>query len=542
MSETVEEQVLVELVEDEWLDVVQRLRPALGGDEHEALGKVALLVRDGRRRWMTFDERHLMVLDAGEADGDCFELVSPRLLDAWRGVSAGSGAAVLSRRFGPDGVQLVLSGPGGTAAVDVPYQEYPAVLEIADHQRSNEVATVEVDSDALLAAANLTHRRPLGLDDDAPSPYTWLEFDGSAMSVVRWWDGLGETRYELPAVGEADGKVPVALEDLGPMIAAFGEGPVEVGIPRDAFSTLRIEQGDLAAFFMPLDPDKPGRDRVRGVLVDMFGEDVENTDEHGDYQLGLFGVPVFARYETGQPSYLTIYADVLRGVDETPELLAEINKLNSNARPAKVVVVNGVVSVCGSLVAATIDAPEVASLLTDVKDVADGLGPTLAAYFGGSTDRSVEDGRWEGYLAAEIAAEVAPGRWEVLHGPDSVEDLPLLDEPMYVITAFNPHGRVREHWQNEQENARLAGQLLAAGAALSRAVGGAVGGHVPGASGAPSDTTVAEASFLVWGVDEEVVAQAARDFGQEAYFVVEDEEVSVVGAFSDRTETIPRRR
>ena len=63
MSETVEEQVLVDLGEDEWLDVVQRLRPAIGGDEHESLGKVALLIRDGRRRWMTYDERHLMVLD-----------------------------------------------------------------------------------------------------------------------------------------------------------------------------------------------------------------------------------------------------------------------------------------------------------------------------------------------------------------------------------------------------------------------------------------------------------------------------------------------
>ena len=41
--------------------------------------------------------------------------------------------------------------------------------------------------------------------------------------------------------------------------------------------------------------------------------------------------------------------------------------------------------------------------------------------------------------------------------------------------------------------------------------------------------------------DEQLVAQAARDFGQEAYFVLEDEEVSVVGAFSERTETILRR-
>jgi hypothetical protein len=110
-----------------------------------------------------------------------------------------------------------------------------------------------------------------------------------------------------------------------------------------------------------------------------------------------------------------------------------------------------------------------------------------------------------------------------------------------VITAFNPHGRVREHWQNEQENARLAGQLLAAGAALSRAVGGAIGGQTSGSPDAPSDTAIAEASFLVWGVDEEVVAQAAREFGQEAYFVIEDEEVSVVGAFTERTETILRR-
>ncbi|MFM7063458.1 MAG: DUF3293 domain-containing protein, partial [Actinomycetes bacterium] len=263
------------------------------------------------------------------------------------------------------------------------------------------------------------------------------------------------------------------------------------------------------------------------------------------------GVPVYARYSpvgAGSPSYLTIFANVLYDMPESPELLAEVNKLNGTARPSKVVVDSGVVTVCGSLVAATIDAPEVAALVSEVRDVADGLGPTLAAYFGGTTGRSVEDERWEGYLAADIAAEVAPGRWEVLHGADSVEDLPIFDEPLYVVTAYNPHGRVREHWQNEQENARLAGQLLGAGAALARAVGGAVGGSGGGRTSEmeggvpPAETALAEASFLVWGVDEEVVAQAARDFGQEAYFVVEDEEVSVVGAFSDRTETIYRRR
>lgn len=542
MSEVVEEQVLVELQEEEWLSITMRLRPALGSDEQESLGKVALLVGDGRRRWITFDERHLVIFDAADSDGEFFELVSPRLLESWRGVSAGSGSAVLSRRVGEDGAQLVLSGPGGTAAVDLPFQRYPDVMEIAAHQRANEVASVTVDSDSLLAAANLTNRRPRGIDDDAPNPYTWLEFDGTTMAVVRQWDGLGETRFELPAEGDAHCQVPVALEDLGPLISVFKEGDVEVGIPKDAFSTLRIEQDDVVAFFMPLDPDKPGRDRVVDVLVEVFGEDVVHTDEHGDFQLGLFGVPVYARYTRGAPSYLTIFANVLYDVAESAELLAEVNKLNGNARPAKVVVDEGVVTVCGALVAATIDAPEVAALVTEVRNVADGLGPTLAAYFGGTTGRSVEDERWEGYLAAEVAAEVVPGRWQVLHGADAVEELPHRSGPMFVITAFNPHGRVRDHWQNEQENAQLAAQLIASGASLSRAVGGAVGGRAEGLPDAASETAIAEASFLVWGVEEPVVADAARDFGQEAYFVLEGDQVSVVGAFSDRRETIARRR
>lgn len=546
MSDGGDEQVLAELRESEWISILQRLRHALGPDEQDPQGKVALIVGGGRRRWATFDERHLMVLDAGEAEGECFELVSLRLLESWPGVAAGAESVVLSRVVADDRTMLQLSGPGGTASVEASYQEYPDVLGIAELQRANEMASVTVDSDSLLSAANLTRRQPRGVDESAPHPYTWLEFDGTTLAVVRRWDGLGETRFELPAEGEADCAVPVALEDLGPMISAFAEGPVEVGIPRDAFSTLRIEQDDLVAFFMPLDPDKPGRDRVVDVLVEVFGEDVIYTDEHGDFRLVLFGVPVLARYTFATPSFLTIFANVLYDVEETPELLAEINKLNANARPAKVVLDDGVVTVCGSLVAATIDAPEVAALVTEVRDVADGLGPTLAAYFGGATGRNGEDERWEAYLSAEIAAEVAPGRWEVLHGQGAVEDLPVADGPMYVVTAFNPHARVRAHWQNEQENARLAGQLVAGGAALSRAVGGAIGGHAGGAGAVAdavrSDTTVAEASFLVWDVEEDVVARAAREFGQEAYFVLEDGEVSVVGAFSDRVETIPRRR
>ena len=536
------EQVLVDLGEAEYQSLLLRLRNGLGGDEQAPFGKLALLVGEGRRRWATFDEQHLLLFDAGPADGECFELVSPRLVYAWPGVSAGSGSAVLSRRVEDGRTTLVLTGPGGTATVEGAYQGYPAVLEIAEQQRRKEMGTASVDSDSLLAAAKLTANLPRGVDEDGPQPYSWLEFDGTTMGIVRDWDGLGETRFEMPAEGSSEFRVPVALEDLGRMVAMFGPGPVELGIPQDAFSSLRIEQDDMVAFFMPLDPDKPGRDRVRDVLVEMFGEDVEGTDEHGDYQLGLFGVPVYARYAPGRPSYLTIFANVLYDVEESPELLAELNKLNGNSRPAKVLLEDSVVTVCGSLVAATIDVPEVASLLSEVREVADGLGPALAAYFGGTTGRSVEDERWAGYLSAEIAAEVQPGKWQVLHGPNSVADLPVPDGPMYVITAFNPHGRVRDHWQNEQENSQLAAQLIAAGASVSRAVGGAVGGHVQEGTGGPAGTTVAEASFLVWGVDEEVVAYAAREFGQEAFFVVGDDEVAVVGAFSDRRETIARKR
>ena len=101
------------------------------------------------------------------------------------------------------------------------------------------------------------------------------------------------------------------------------------------------------------------------------------------------------------------------------------------------------------------------------------------------------DGTW-------VSAEEAQVELEATYGPE-----------FFVITAWNPWCQVSTDEENLINNITLAVQLELAGCKYLKAIGNGRIGDWP-----------AEESFAVWGIKEKAIKQLARDFSQEAIFVI----------------------
>ena len=101
------------------------------------------------------------------------------------------------------------------------------------------------------------------------------------------------------------------------------------------------------------------------------------------------------------------------------------------------------------------------------------------------------DGTW-------VSAEEAQVELEATYGPE-----------FFVITAWNPWCQVSTDEENLINNITLAVQLELAGYKYLKAIGKGRIGNWP-----------AEESFAVWGIREKAIKQLARDFNQEAIFVI----------------------
>ncbi|MFZ4519570.1 MAG: T3SS (YopN, CesT) and YbjN peptide-binding chaperone 1 [Microthrixaceae bacterium] len=516
----------------EWEQVMRRVRPFVRDDERDPQGHLVLLVGGGRRRWAGHDADRLAVWDAGPDGRHVTLLVSPRLLDAFPFVEGGTGEAQLVFEPRMDPPQLMLNGPGGDVAFDVvPLGDPPPTDLMLAERRIEDAgnATCTASSEQLRELVLQGRRAPAGpfLDDDRPEPVMWLHGREGSVGLVVGWEELGDVAYSMRVDGGGDCRVPVSPLGALTLFDALDPGDVELSLPPDADHGIWVRQDAFTAILMPDDPAGPLRARVEEVLTHVFGPDVVHRDDDGDYLLGTDGVPVWASLVEADPPQLRVFAHVLDGIDEDPELLSELNALNTSIGLAKLLWLDGVVMAFGGLVATTVDEAEVAALYERVRGVADGLGPTLAARFGGEPGIPGAARRWANYVRARLRAELVPGVWSPLNGPESAEHLPF-DGPAYLISAHDPFGRRRPDHVNELAEHRLVGELLSAHAGFARAM-------VTGADG-----EAAVPGYLAWGLHVDSAVQIARAVGQEVLFGIEGDEVVVLGTGGERTE-LPRR-
>jgi hypothetical protein len=524
-SHDMEPTLQVRIEEAEWADIGRRLRPSLEGDERDRLGNFGLVLGGGRRRWFSTDSYRLVVIDTGPDEGDLELVVSPRLLAAFPLVSAGSGSALLSVRGEPPHRTVSLEGPGGALTLDHGDLVHVDLDEILDHQLLRSGTSFTADVEALHEMVRLARVAPAGpfLDEDRIEPLMWLTASRDALHLEVGWGELGSTRYHVPVDGTGEATISANPSYLTDLIESLEPGPATFTIPDDINDTVRVQQGHVTGLLMPIDPHLGTVRHIEHVLATVFGDDALHLDDDGCYPLTVDGARVRGRIIVADPIRLEISASVIDDVEVGADLLEELNALNASTGMAKVLWRDGRVDAVGELVATTLDPEEVVAVLRRVSELADGLGPALAARFGGRPQLPGFEARWADYGRALLHAELVPGEWLPLNGPDATEAFPFTS-PVYVITAHNPRGRARPDDTNEQDNARLAAALLLEGAHLVHAVGGS------------PDGAHEEASFLVWNIDEEAVLRLGADFGQDAVFELTRDHCTILGV------TVPRRQ
>lgn len=498
-------------------------------DERDPKGMMTLASDGSVRTWGSTTSVMLTVVETGSDNRVYRHAISPRLVYSWQQAAGGSGEALL-RLIEDDGERFwEMSGPGGYARVAWVPVEPLDLVGVIERYRENEdnEAWVVIDTSDLgeLLLIARTPPYPLGKDDPVP-PMSFRVVEGGLRAVTNWSES-GPTEYFVPVAASG-----TAVIDLSPHLLLellkVHRGDLRIVLSRAAVTTVRIEGDGLTSLLMGIGPGSGAVIRVEECIESVFGRESLQTDSDGDYELSLFGVPVYARLLDGEPAVLRVFAVVLRDTPQSDELLAELNEINMGSPFARVVVNDGTVIAMGELVADTMDGVELKTLYDYVSELASDIGPALSARFGGTEELRGEWYRWSNYVSTTILAEVRPHRWVELAGPNATDEWDLPDE-VFVVTAYNPFGRVRDRDENVAALAELAGELISIGGTAARVVASSTDGDHK------------EPSLLTWGLEEQVVLDLARRFRQEAIFRLTSESIEVVGTLIDYRISRPRR-
>ncbi|MGB6058119.1 MAG: hypothetical protein WBF71_07625 [Microthrixaceae bacterium] len=587
----------LQLEESEWEAVMSKVIPFCAPDERFGKGMVAIAGSNGLRRWWSTDNHRMARLDGAADDRDYLLLVSPRILAAWPLAAGDTESATISivsedppergpAGFGADDPDdqtklVVISGAGGSFSLPLLPVVYPPVDDFAAQYDRQGGPTAEVDAAGLHLLASFSRDAPTGpfLDESREEPTFLLGIFPGALSARVEWHELGMNTYSTPALTEGAGEIAVNPRFIAEAVEVLDPGPVRVRLPTEEDTPLVITQEGFTAYVMPMDEMLAIVSTVEEVLEQCFGIDVRVPNLAGDYELSSYGVPVYARVVADEPPRVRIFAELIAEIEASPELLHELNALNLGYGFVKVLWIEGSLVVEGDLVAETIDPAEVTALFERVRHVAEELGPSLAAVYGGVSTQRGDIARWAEYLRTVVLVSVGPGITIDLTGPSAEAVWPFEDE-VHVLTAWDPAGRKRPTEVNNEQNALLAADVMRLGGSLLQSSGYTppdapvaaredtpvdVAGGEPGpesgeepderaaqvggaelkapAGGVQNDGGVGEfvdSGFLVWGLDTETILAIARSYGQEAVYRLTADTLEVVGAFTDRTERRPR--
>ncbi|MEX0768856.1 MAG: DUF3293 domain-containing protein [Microthrixaceae bacterium] len=526
-----------EIDEAEWQAVSQRILPFCAEDERFGSGQLLLRSSDSVRTWWSTDGRVVARLDVGASDTDYLWTISPRILASWWLAAGGTGLAKICVSESTQGNQISIRGAGGSFSLPQRNLRYPALGVITEQYDQAASATAVVEAEGFYYFSNLIKNAPQGpfLDEDRDVPPCELTVTADSLTSNVLWPGLGENLHSLQATTTGTASMFCSPVRLHETLGAFETGELSVSIPQDSYEgdepPIRLQQGSLTIYVLArgceLALDSLQVNYVAPVLEECFGPDVLNVDEGGDYELSVLGAPVFARELAGDPNRLCIFATVVKDIEQSPELLAELNDLNTGYGFVKLLWKDGDVLVAGDLVAETVDAAEVLALYERVRFVASEISPTLAAVHGGVAAKPIEVARWQQYTRTAVLAEMTQGKFVDLSGPDAVVDWPF-EGAVHALTAWNPFGRRRGDQWNQLQTSELAGRLIYEGGSVLRSDGRSYEGDY------------VEGGLLVWGLDTEQVRSIAMEFEQEAVFRLDADTLEVLGVFTDRIASRPR--
>ena len=341
-------QVLFTLTDAETDQLVCIDRTASG---REVLGECLWLhISRHQRRWILENAqgRFVLTVRADHDDSMCGQWLplSPRLLHFAQSC--------------PDDVTLSIAGTsviaeaeGRSAVIDM---VHPAD-EMPDDWHAVDIASAEVDREAFGATMYAARFMPRGGDDvEAPAPPMWLQIaDGAVALHVDWTDwvrGASTYRLQAPVTGEA---VTVAINHgmVGQWASLVSMWPEESGSTmtiavRDVIDggerrrVLHMSAADAEMWLWITDPllERWGMPVTRALL--MGDLDIESNDDRR-WRVRVDGVGVDVVLHSGRPDVARVTAAIVRNVEHTPDLLAELNAINGATTGIRVWVDDGVV-------------------------------------------------------------------------------------------------------------------------------------------------------------------------------------------------------
>jgi hypothetical protein len=262
------------------------------------------------------------------------------------------------------------------------------------------------------------------------------------------------------------------------------------------------------------------REHVQAVILDVAGYLATVPDSDGDYPLQRHSTSVFGRLvHDRQPARFQVFAVVLHDVEQSAELLRELNDLNASIDFARIFVIDRQVLVEVDLVAGTLDADELRVAIRAV--------PMMAAVHGGVAIQDPKSFRWQSYREAIIEAEITPGSDAILSGDDAVGIWPF-PSTIHVLTAWNPQGVNVDDDYNERAQIELASNILRSN-----------GRFVHGRRRDIADTH-SESSLIVWGLTRDDAITLGRHARQDAFFEIDANEVRLISCTDQTVEIWPR--
>jgi hypothetical protein len=215
---------------------------------------------------------------------------------------------------------------------------------------------------------------------------------------------------------------------------------------------------------------------------------------------------------------------LLQDVQETPELLKEINQINSTSTYIKIALVEDQVIVSDELVAESLDPVELRTSVSKIAKALEDYSQTLSVVYGGVKLEDPAELRWNRYRNTVVRAELFPEVMSNLNGHEAIRDWPF-PEKVHVVSGWNPQGVT---FDGEYVNSQIAADVMQMG-----------GKFVQGA-GVSADGNYSEPSLICWGLDREQMQEIARKANQDAIFELTAGEISLVSSYSDRVETFTR--
>jgi hypothetical protein len=506
----------------EW-DDVSRVLSFLDRAQSQALNAVCLRAVNGKRHWLAGNDVRAVCIE-GDFDSLEYEVLIPgRAFLVGLSIAGEEGATRLRVVNG----MLVIGEK--EHSITYPQVRAKSPIQLSMFEPLSSDAQFEVHSRRLKhALSSLTFQAHTD-EEITHSVLNISNIDNGLHLELRVFDEQ-QLAVTLPArhvSGPESVLVPVRPKELETLLLhlPFDEY-INVSMPTSELHPIILASDGLRAVVMPLQRDyEVARENIENVLTEVCGVLSLITDGDGDYPITRHGHRIYGRlHGQTKEALFQIFAVILDDIEPTPELLAEINQINSNIGYARVFCVANQVLVEVDLVAVACDEIEIEIAVKRIQRVASEIAPMLNALFGGELHDDPVEGRWLGYLQAIVRAQITPVEWCDLNGVHAVEQWPF-PGPVHVITGWNPQGL---DFPGGEVNRKIASDILTHG------------GHFVEGTGGTADGTYVEPSLIAWGLSRETAVQIGRKASQDAIFELDASCVRLLDCWSDRIEELPR--